>query len=88
MADGNWIVLLAALIIGLAVGVALTYIWLMRIEKRKRIAIEQEAQNIQPHPTSSGHKITVLSLLPSCPLVYLRRGVRHSVLVDCAQFAL
>ncbi len=42
----DWIVLLADLIIGLAVGAAIVYIWQTRIERSKRIAAEQEAQNI------------------------------------------
>ncbi|MBN1122981.1 MAG: ribonuclease Y [Anaerolineae bacterium] len=42
----DWIVLLADLIIGIAIGAAVVYIWQTRIERRKRIAAEQEAQNI------------------------------------------
>lgn len=42
----NWIVLLATLIIGLAGGGIAVYVWLMRIERSKRVAAEQEAQNV------------------------------------------
>ncbi len=42
----DWIVLVADLIIGIAIGAAVVFIWQTRIERRKRIAAEQEAQNI------------------------------------------
>ncbi len=46
MESGTWIVLAAALIIGIVAGAALCYIWLTRIERGKRVAAEQEAQNL------------------------------------------
>ncbi|NLH09573.1 MAG: ribonuclease Y [Chloroflexi bacterium] len=41
----NWLVLVAA-VAGLALGAAAAYTWFTRIEHNKRIAAEQEAQNI------------------------------------------
>ena len=44
--ETNWIVLLATLIIGVVAGGGALYIWLMRIERGKRVAAEEEAQNV------------------------------------------
>ncbi len=43
---GSLIVLVAALVLGLAVGAAVAILWYTRIERNKRIAAEQEAKNI------------------------------------------
>ena len=46
MNPGNWVILIADLIIGVAVGALLSYLWQTRVERGKRIAAEQEAQNL------------------------------------------
>ncbi len=46
MNPGNWIILIADLIIGIAIGALLSYLWQTRVERGKRIAAEQEAQNL------------------------------------------
>jgi ribonuclease Y len=46
MIIGSWIVFIAVLIIGLVVGAAAAWLWHTRIERTKRIAAEQEAQNL------------------------------------------
>ncbi len=44
--EGNWIIWIAALIVGLAAGGGLVYFWQTSIQRNKRIAAEQELQNL------------------------------------------